>query len=935
MLSLSTGAPAYASLLTNDQVLSIYGDSDPRPTVVQDVDWQLTSSGTQLLLTTTGLGSLRSDLHMGDLRLPAATLTLNRADESVQGSATTWHAGALSLGRTGLYGASVQRFTGAGITAVALGQWKFVGDYQNASFSFFFDSGTRSARGTFLVGTPSTPEVAARLTSGRYTGYLSAGDDSGQWLSSYDQLTGKVSIDIDTVGHRITMRAYDGEGRGGNLSATNGLTLNPNSSASVFHLPQPVYCSGPMDAATGRFSCTFESHWSGTVQGQLYGAQGEQLGASFSVSPPDFNVSGRPVLVGGLVARRVLDGAPTGSGQTPPLSPQRLNFEQVVGVASPEVELTLQAGGLQPSALKVAVLDPQGQVAVHVPVSAGSTPDTLRLSVRAAGSTTLGQTSGELTLRACLDDPLVCRQPVLGSPWKLPYTATVLPVPGPNVVWVPSVLRLTAYEGLSVYADVQALIQQPALGNTGGSGTLPQYAYSVVNPGILEVFNAQGDWDNQTPGTFTQGVLRVAVPANVTIGLYEGDVVIDVLGIVGGRRDLPTAQPVVRLPYEVAVYGWTNLRSLSTPEALSQIPNGRGNADARRSLPMALDPARFLVRWRAPLPTNFGAVMPVLGDGFVAGVRREDGLYILTVLDEATGQQRWETSWPAGEPGEAEPVVTASNGSLQVRRAVGGGFQLTVYNPVNGSPRLQRSCSTCQVVWAQEYGRGWAARIMNTQDGRYGLWVYADTSNRVIDTTAELTDMALTDQELDLLRNSFFGGNTFPASGAGVPDACGTTPSVRGFPTLFITAGQACYQAAWGGVAWATPVADVQLGGQWPGYPNYDVRPLEVNGQSLYLVGDQLIVRDARGTLLRQFGVGVSPYQSNPIARSENLVFVSSPDGYGTALQAYNIATQQLAWQLPVPGTVVGISNKGVLYVVAKFGPTIPDWRLVAINLLP
>ena len=35
------------------------------------------------------------------------------------------------------------------------------------------------------------------------------------------------------------------------------------------------------------------------------------------------------------------------------------------------------------------------------------------------------------------------------------------------------------------------------------------------------------------------------------------------------------------------------------------------------------------------------------------------------------------------------------------------------------------------------------------------------------------------------------------------------------------------------------------------------------------------------------------------IARSQNIVFVSNPESYGTNLQAYRLDTQQVAWTLP------------------------------------
>jgi hypothetical protein len=424
---ITTGSAVHATLLSTDLVTSHVGDTDRAPQVMNTPVWSLAGNSNGLVLSTPGGGSLRSGLFLGDLSLPATAISLSPSTQTVQDLRSKQFTGGSRVGSYNHYGATVQWFTESGITAVGLGHWKYIGDNQAALSASFFNSGRQLARGAFLVGTPTPASAVAKLTSGRYQGVWQSAVDDGRYDNDFAQLTAQVAIDVDADHHWVTLRA-DGAQLLGGAMAQPGVNVGWTPGTGVSWMPGAALCSGPLDPATGRFVCTFENLMSGTAQGQLFGAQGEQLAATFSLSTPGYSINIHPVLVGGLAARRVAGALAAGSNGVWPLNLTALSFDKTTSSVSGEVSVRVNAASWTASQVKAVALDPQGRILARVTVEAA--PDTsgvLLLKLRAVGPNAVGQAQGALSLRLCEDDPVVCLSPVNGSPWTLPYTVTTRP----------------------------------------------------------------------------------------------------------------------------------------------------------------------------------------------------------------------------------------------------------------------------------------------------------------------------------------------------------------------------------------------------------------------------------------------------------------------------------------------------------------------------
>lgn len=72
----------------------------------------------------------------------------------------------------------------------------------------------------------------------------------------------------------------------------------------------------------------------------------------------------------------------------------------------------------------IAIIDTQGVVTTDTRVVANSSMS-YTATLHTSPTLKAGEYSSNLELRLCYDDPMVCRSPVDGSPWKIPLKVTV------------------------------------------------------------------------------------------------------------------------------------------------------------------------------------------------------------------------------------------------------------------------------------------------------------------------------------------------------------------------------------------------------------------------------------------------------------------------------------------------------------------------------
>lgn len=75
--------------------------------------------------------------------------------------------------------------------------------------------------------------------------------------------------------------------------------------------------------------------------------------------------------------------------------------------------------------LNVAIIDSEGVTSGPYRILPNTGPMQYVVSMSTSASLAPGTHSGNFGVRVCFDDPLVCNQPVEGSPWAVPYTITV------------------------------------------------------------------------------------------------------------------------------------------------------------------------------------------------------------------------------------------------------------------------------------------------------------------------------------------------------------------------------------------------------------------------------------------------------------------------------------------------------------------------------
>lgn len=119
-----------------------------------------------------------------------------------------------------------------------------------------------------------------------------------------------------------------------------------------------------------------------------------------------------------------------------------------------------------------------------------------------------GSRSGSFTLKICLDDPELCKQPYPGSPWRIPYTLDIQP--GDINAWSSAPLSLTQVDGNAapavpaiqvMYVGAWSAVSSAnwiSLDKSSGTGS------STVQPVIREGL-AQGSYKADLIFTSTEG----------------------------------------------------------------------------------------------------------------------------------------------------------------------------------------------------------------------------------------------------------------------------------------------------------------------------------------------------------------------------------------------------------------------------------------------
>jgi hypothetical protein len=863
-----------------------------------------------------------------NIDLPAATIRLGSTVQALQGFQTIEYGGNTALNNpagTG-YTASIQVLTSSGVGHVGMGQWKYLGPQQVGYFS-----GIKHAHGAFLVGQPLTRDEALAVAPGAYAGFSQAGveDSYNSAYRGFDQLTANASARYDSKNKLVTVMLSQFSYWLGNSGQFGRIDWSAPANASL-SLTTNVICTGPISPTSGAFEGECTGGLAGKFRGKFFGPRGQALAGTFALSGWVVEPNSAPV-VGGFVVQRVGTGGLNWDGGSP--SDAILNVAPSVQASSyagvaPTLTVHVTAKAALSSAINAVAFDPLGVIGPLVSIKQTG-PRDYDLTMSARPVPTVGTRTGLVWLQLCLDDAVICRKPMDGTPWRVQYTVTSNALPGPDATFANAVLEGTTYVGQSLGLARDVVFSEPSVFPNSWEYGDAQYQYTVVDSGILTAMNPTGIWYNFMPNTFARetNALRFEVQPNVAVGVHEGLINVSVCGQIYGTGCSSVERPALQIPYRVEVRSWSDLRPLSiAPEILATV-NRRGSRQERLSFPLVTDPGKISVRWKIPRPFNVHGWG--VGQGIIFGHVVENGQSKLAVYRETDGQLMWTQILPQLSSYGDQYAISASNNRIFVR--VGwyrSSFTLAVYDAATGAKLLEKTGGG-QRFWEQEFDHGWAVRNEYGANVPMSLWMYDDRTDTLQESASKPpSGSSFLPEDLKQIRQAFYGDEE-PLAPLAEPLAtqCGQDRNLNPSATFWRTsAGDYCFSPARSVASWAIPYVQQQAEPSlWPS----EIQPLEAGGTILYQAANTVVVRDAsNGREVTRISDVISPYHYSELARSANLVFIGTKEG----LRAIDILTGKTMWTLPYANQVVGISNAGVLYAEMELNG---EFFIVAINLRP
>jgi len=556
-----------------------------------------------------------------------------------------------------------------------------------------------------------------------------------------------------------------------------------------------------------------------------------------------------------------------------------------------------------------AVIDSKGVVTTNMTLTRISDLQyTVELSTKAAAA---GTYTTDLELRLCEDDPLVCRTPLQGSPWKIPVTVTVATATQAQerLKLTPAALDLVTYQGESLPFTLLASAVSPF--------------NQAVNAGVFDssgLLAAPATLRELPTGHFSADL---ATASSLAAGEHSGSLEVRVCYDDPQTCRSPVSGSPWRVPVKVTVKPASNLTTLSTIASLSPWSGYNGSAAQNPYVPASFDPAAFSRRWNKPASAGMAASAPVVEDGRVFVIHSSANKWELSATSEASGAELWR--YDLGAATGPNPLATG-NGKVFVRSTGTGGSFLWAFDQasgqvlgktlINSTPELHQAptvigdivymgntaglekfnAATGQVEWRTVIrfaGGGWAPAV----SGHVAYTVQYD-SLVAIDADNGSTAFSVQDPVL--------GGT----SGEPKSLVVGDNLAIAKIGFKLVGIDLQSHARTW--------MADSNTAGQHA-LANGIVYALGENGMVLEARSAASGVLDWKTGWLFANSTGLANAR---MVVSANLVFVSSP----TRTVAVDRASHQVVWTSPVGGELA-ISDRGVLYIASPAG------SVYAINL--
>ncbi|MBA5687883.1 outer membrane protein assembly factor BamB family protein [Rugamonas apoptosis] len=637
------------------------------------------------------------------------------------------------------------------------------------------------------------------------------------------------------------------------------------------------------------------------------------------------NIFAAPLLLGWLLAG-CGGGGGGGSSSTAPAAPDPegawLSFTvsqpEITGYVGESVPFTITATSSRTFAkpFNVAVIDGSGSITTDVTVTALSD---LRYRADLMTSPTLasGPRQVNLEVRVCEDNPVVCQQPLPGSPWHVPVQMNLKSTAeaAKRLTLSESAVNLTAYPGQPVYLDLAATISGDLVGQ--------RYQIKIIAPSDLITV---GDVSGMTKDGFHT---RLTSAAGLAVGNYSGKVEVRLC------RDDPAVchQPVPGspwiLPLTLAVQATSNQGGLVAVPGLVAWSTYQGNAAHTGYVPASFDATKFTRRWQVPTVANAAGI-----DHGHSGVAIDHGMvyltvydstqgYVLAAMNEDSGAQAWRA--PLGL-GLAATAPAVANGQVYTLSATASAASFSTYDQRNGALLGKTGISSELPVAMAPNVVGTDVYFATVNSGTPYLSKFSSLGNKFAwRQFGGVSNQART-PAVDARNIYGYSGGQLKGYNLGTgaeawsivdPDYSQVfvregTVIVADARVLFWQQNRlVAFDVAQRSVAWSvkgTPIGE-------PAYANGVV--YATNG-----VGRVLEARAAAdGALMWTMQLpGYDDFERVVVTR--NLAFLSAPTG----TVAVDLSTHQVVWRYPFGGEL-GISSNGILYILDTVG------TLSAINL--
>lgn len=521
-----------------------------------------------------------------------------------------------------------------------------------------------------------------------------------------------------------------------------------------------------------------------------------------------------------------------------------------------------------------------------------------------------GAHEGEMTLRLCEDDPLVCRNPLPGSPWIIPVTLTLAQAPDAKQrMQVPAGFDVVAYEGEEHAIRFEAKARY-AFPNRVHAGVFDRTGVLYLNQTL----------DQYSSGDYT-GTLRTA--ATLAVGEHATSLELRVCYDDPRECRSPVGGSPWRIPLKLTVKPASTLTPLAAIAGLPSWSGLNGNAAQNPHVSARFDPTAFSRRWARPLGQGARLAAPVADKGRVFVVRTGSGSRELVATSEATGELLWQRVIDIGvglgriAAGDGKVFWITPDGNGQVlQMADGASGELLGKTRLDASSEFQREPTFVDGML-----------YVGNRDGLFkinaasGLLEWKKTSEsgygpyRAPVVDGGFIYMARYDG-IDV-RETHGGSLAFSLPDLSTNPNSSITSLLLGKDVLIAH-------------------SDHKLQGfdlrsrtrAWTANTDYISRSVEVNG-TLYSLVDSGHVVEARAA-----GSGLVFWRSaalfNPrlsvgqacMLATDNLLFVSTELG----TLAIDIATREVVWRYQGGGDIA-LSDRGVLYIATTGG------TLVAVNL--